>query len=66
MDIECDLIVLNTPKNVPFIWNKMLKYKTFNTIYNHDLYVQNFNYILKFNFQNINSALLNKSLSFKV
>jgi hypothetical protein len=66
MDIECDLIVLNAPKHVHFIWNKMLKFKTSNTIYNHDLYVQNFNYIFIFNFQNINIVLLNKSLSLKV
>jgi hypothetical protein len=27
MDIECALIVLNAPKHVHFIWNKMLKFK---------------------------------------
>ncbi len=37
MHVKCGLMVWNTSRHVvPFIWNKMLKFRTFKTIYNHD------------------------------
>jgi hypothetical protein len=36
MDIECGFMVLNTPRNASFIWNKMLKFTIFKKIYDHD------------------------------
>jgi hypothetical protein len=37
MHVKCDLMAWNTSRHVvPFIWNKMLKFRTSKTIYNHD------------------------------
>jgi hypothetical protein len=49
-----------------FHMNKMLKFKTSRTICCHDVQVKNYNYNLKFMFQNKNNALFNRILSPKL
>jgi hypothetical protein len=39
MDGKSSLVVWNTPKHVvPFIWNKMLKFRISRKIFNHDVW----------------------------
>jgi len=65
MDIKCDLMVLNASRHVPFIWNKMLKFRTCKTICNHDVYKSKKVIIISYSsFKNINNILFNSPLSF--
>ncbi len=59
MDIECGLMVSITPRHFPFIWKNMMKFKTSNTICNHNAYqVEIINYNFKIMFKNINKCIV--------